>query len=296
MKQPNVSIIIPVYNIAPYLNQCLDSVLSQTFRDFECIIIDDCSSDASPAICDSYARSDPRVKVIHNAVNGGLVQSRKKGLECSTGGYIQFVDGDDWIEPTMTERLYQRAVTEGCDIVYCDLVCFSEDGPLLYSKPFDARGMNKTAIIINLLNGSFQQYIPNKLFVRKLFDGIVYPGFQMREDAVVAVQLFLNAVKVGYEYSILYHYRINQESISRSQAREQTNTVETFENFKKLDAILKNRPDYELYKPVIAKELALYEERYNRMRKPLTGVLKKAVKAIIPYGLVGLYEHIKNRQ
>jgi glycosyltransferase involved in cell wall biosynthesis len=295
MEKYKVSIIIPVYNIAQYLNQCIDSILSQSFRDFECILVDDCSGDNSPGMCDKYAQIDPRIKVIHNTVNEGLVKSRKRGLEYATGDYIQFVDGDDWIEPDMTERLYQRAVSEGCDIVYCDLICFSEDGTLFHCKPFDSRGMKKTDIIINLIKDNFQSYIPNKFFARKLFNSIVYPDFQMREDAVVAVQLFFNAEKVGYEYSTLYHYRINQESISRSQAREKTNTVETFENFKKLDAILKKRSDYDLYKPAIMEKLAFYNERYNRIHKPLTGILKKAAKAVVPYGVLCMYQKIKDR-
>lgn len=99
---PLFSIIIPVYNVEKYLNKCVDSVLNQTFTDFEVILVDDGSTDNCPAICDSYAEKDKRVKVIHKP-NGGLINARKSGLEIADGNYIGFVDSDDWIEPEMYE-------------------------------------------------------------------------------------------------------------------------------------------------------------------------------------------------
>jgi glycosyltransferase involved in cell wall biosynthesis len=108
-----VSIIVPVYKVEQYLERCVDSILSQTFTQFECILIDDCSPDNCPALCDEYAKRDARVKVIHKPRNEGLPQARKTGFDNSSGDYIQFVDSDDWIEPDMTERLYAAAITGG---------------------------------------------------------------------------------------------------------------------------------------------------------------------------------------
>ncbi len=99
---PLFSIIIPVYNVEKYLNKCVDSVLNQTFTDFEVILVDDGSPDNCPAICDSYAEKDKRVRVIHKQ-NGGLICARKSGLEAARGDYIGFVDSDDWIEENMYE-------------------------------------------------------------------------------------------------------------------------------------------------------------------------------------------------
>ena len=97
------SVIVSVYKVAPYLRVCVDSILSQTFRDFELILVDDGSPDQCPAICDAYAEKDPRVTVIHQP-NGGPARARKTGLLASTGEYIVFVDGDDWIAATFLEQ------------------------------------------------------------------------------------------------------------------------------------------------------------------------------------------------
>lgn len=104
---PTISVIVPVYNVEPYLRQCVDSILGQTFRDFELILVDDGSPDGCPAICDEYAKMDSRVKVIHKE-NGGLSSARNAGLDVAKGKYIAFVDSDDWIHPEMSETMQNR--------------------------------------------------------------------------------------------------------------------------------------------------------------------------------------------
>ena len=104
MSIPTVSIIIPVHNVAPYLETCLDSLMSQTFQDWEAVCIDDGSSDESPAMLDRYTARDARFKVVHQK-NGGVSNARNTGLKLARGTYIQMLDPDDWAEPDMTERL-----------------------------------------------------------------------------------------------------------------------------------------------------------------------------------------------
>lgn len=99
---PKVSVIVPVYNVEPYLRQCLDSIVSQTLKDIEIILIDDGSTDGSGEICDEYKREDHRIRVIHK-VNEGLSAARNDGIDASTAPYIMFVDGDDWVEPEFCE-------------------------------------------------------------------------------------------------------------------------------------------------------------------------------------------------
>ena len=103
---PKVSIIVPIYNVKPYLKECLDSILVQTFSDFELILVDDGSTDGSERLADSYALSDPRVKVVYKE-NGGLSSARNAGLDLACGEYIYFVDSDDYIEPDTLERPYR---------------------------------------------------------------------------------------------------------------------------------------------------------------------------------------------
>jgi glycosyltransferase involved in cell wall biosynthesis len=188
------------------LEKCLNSILSQTFNDFECILVDDNSPDKCPNICDEYAKKDRRIKVIHKKENEGLPQARKTGFYESIGYYILFLDSDDWIEQKMLERLYTLAIVEKHDIVYCDFDEFSdsqENGKRAIRWNFDTRKMEKTDILINLLKFNMAWNIWNKLFKRELFENIIFPKYQHGEDAVLCIQLFLKAENIGYEYSIL---------------------------------------------------------------------------------------------
>ena len=113
-----ISVIIPVYNVEPFLPACLDSVLAQTHRDLEIILVDDGSADSSGAICDRYAGMDPRIRVIHQE-NGGVSLARNRGLELATGELISFIDSDDTLEPDMYEQLVHHMQTHGADISHC---------------------------------------------------------------------------------------------------------------------------------------------------------------------------------
>lgn len=113
-----ISVIVPVYNTGRFLNKCLDSLLAQTFTDFEIIIINDGSTDNSPSICDSYAKEHANIKVVHKA-NEGLVEARKTGCLHSIGEYLAFVDSDDWVAPDFLERLYDNICVSNADISIC---------------------------------------------------------------------------------------------------------------------------------------------------------------------------------
>lgn len=113
-----VSIIVPIYNVEPYLTKCVNTCLAQTYADLEVILVDDGSPDGSPAICDSYANTDCRVRVIHKE-NGGLLSARLAGLAIATGTWVMFVDGDDWIEPDCVERCVKAADDYKVDLVCC---------------------------------------------------------------------------------------------------------------------------------------------------------------------------------
>ena len=118
---PKVSIIIPVYNVEKYLNRCIKSILKQTFRDFELILVDDGSPDKCPQLCDDWCKKDKRIWVIHKE-NGGQSSARNVGLEAARGEYIGFVDSDDWIEKDMLQLLYDSILKCRADISMCDYV------------------------------------------------------------------------------------------------------------------------------------------------------------------------------
>lgn len=119
MKEDLISIIVPVYKVENYLSKCLDSMICQTYKNIEIILVDDGSPDNSGKICDDYAKKDSRIKVIHKE-NGGLSDARNAGLKIATGKYIGFVDSDDYISVEMYEKLYNQAKKEDADIACCN--------------------------------------------------------------------------------------------------------------------------------------------------------------------------------
>lgn len=128
---PELSIIVPVYKVEKYLPKCIDSILAQTFRDFELILIDDGSPDNCGAICDEYAARDSRIKVIHQK-NTGVSAARNAGLDIASGTYLGFVDSDDWIEPEMYATMIATAKEKQVDVVVCGLRYVDEEGTLLH--------------------------------------------------------------------------------------------------------------------------------------------------------------------
>ena len=117
-SKPVVSIIVPVYNTEKFLHRCIDSILTQTYTDFELLLIDDGSKDSSGTICDEYAAKDVRVRVFHKE-NGGVSSARNMGLDNARGEWITFVDSDDWIDDNYLEALYGACIVSGSDIVFC---------------------------------------------------------------------------------------------------------------------------------------------------------------------------------
>lgn len=288
MNNPEVSIIAAVYMVEEYIKQCLDSILSQTYTDFELILVDDCSPDNCPEICDIYEKQDHRIKVIHKEKNEGLPMARKSGLDASCGKYILFVDSDDWIEKNMLEKLHQKAISGNFDVVHCDLVRFRDDNIIVPDIIFDTRGMKKAEIIINMIENNFPQYLHSKLFTRSLFRDVVWPEFQLREDTVTCIQLFLNAENIGYEYSILYHYRFNSNSLSSNNRKRYRQIYEVYRNYKTLESVIKLRSDYPLYQKAMEKTL----RRFNSLDKwRAFFIAKRIFMAFIPYGLIVMYRY-----
>lgn len=224
-----VSIISPVYKAESYLARCLDSVLAQTFKDWELILVDDGSPDRSGAICDEYAAKDGRIKVIHKA-NGGVSAARQDGLDAATGEYVIHVDPDDWIVPDMLQALYEKAVAEAADMVICD---YSEDvddnRKVVVQKPssLDAN------IVFKELFYSLHGSCGNKLVRRSLFDrfGIRFPkGYTILEDLYVSAMLCSHDIKIAYLPKAFYHYvqDVNPCGLGRKYNRMSVASIMSF--------------------------------------------------------------------
>ena len=243
-----VSIICPVYKAESYLHRCVDSVLSQTFEDFELLLIDDGSPDNSGKICDEYAQKDKRVRVFHKE-NGGVAAARQLGLENATGEYTIHVDPDDWVEPNMLEELYAKAKAEDADMVICDYYKESLSRTrYMRQKPTK---LEADTILRYILRGKLYGALWNKLIRRECFTlyNIDFPeNISLWEDMFVCCSLLLNDIKIAYLNKAFYHYdyHSNAESIVRTNHEKGTESQIIFiSHFQdKLDS---NRYVEELY-------------------------------------------------
>ncbi|MFF5396690.1 glycosyltransferase family 2 protein [Peribacillus butanolivorans] len=223
---PILSIIVPIYNVEKYLPQCIESILTQTFTDYELILVDDGSPDKCSDICEEYAIKDSRIKVIHKT-NGGLVSARKAGLEIAVGQYVGFVDSDDWIEPNMYEELY-KGIQTGAEIVICDFYISYPDKEEVLSH--DNPGFhNKESLINNIYptmlykdgyyNFGIMPAVWNKIFKRELLlkhllnvDNRITIG----EDLACSFPCMLDTKAIYIlNDSPLYHYRKSNTSMTK---------------------------------------------------------------------------------
>jgi len=186
-----ISIIVPVYKVEKYLKRCVDSILAQTFTDFECILVNDGSPDNCPAICDEYADRDNRVIVIHQE-NKGTAMARDAGLKKAQGEFIHFVDGDDWIEPKAVELLYKKQQETEADIVLGNMKNIFLWKTDTYVNPEISSDM--PPIVYFLLYG-FKGLVA-KLFKKSLFQNYIIPNTHIGEDLIVNAQIF-SKVKFG---------------------------------------------------------------------------------------------------
>lgn len=201
-NQPLVSVIVPVYKAEGTIQRCLDSLLAQTLKDFEVILVDDGSPDRCGEICDEYARKDSRIKVIHQK-NMGVSAARQTGIENATGEYTIHADPDDWVEPTELEELYKKAKEDDADMVICD---FYENDDI-YHKQEPSSLKNETILyeMFQHLHGS----CCNKLIKRACYKdyNINFPkDIYFCEDKYVVCAMLLHNIKVSYLPKAFYHY------------------------------------------------------------------------------------------
>lgn len=207
---PQISVIVPVYKVEAYLRECIDSILSQTFSDFECILVDDGSPDKCPQICDEYALKDFRVKVIHKK-NGGLSDARNAGIDIAQGEYLTFVDSDDVIHPQMFEILYNGIGSKkSASIVKCGYSIFEYDYHFStnYQINYVDLSLRESFQKINLWMVAW-----GCLYKRNLFNNLRYPIGRLHEDESTTYKLFYYSKNIIYTDKELYFYRKRNDSI-----------------------------------------------------------------------------------
>ena len=214
---PEISIIVPVYKVEKYLEKCVDSILNQTFKDFELILVDDGSPDNCPKLCDEYAEKDNRVKVIHKE-NGGLSDARNCGIEAAEGKYIGLIDSDDYIAPDMYESLYNNLINNDADISVCGLYDCYKDKIIPQSIKKGFYEFNSTEALGYLLSGEgIGLFAVNKLYKKNIFSTVKYPENRLYEDAAVIVDILMNANKIVIDTTPKYYYLHRENSITISK-------------------------------------------------------------------------------
>lgn len=212
-----ISVIIPCYKVEKYLNQCIESIVNQTYQNLEIILIDDGSPDNCPQICDEWAIKDKRIKVVHKE-NGGLSSARNVGLEIATGRYISFIDSDDFIDETFIEFLYVNLIKNKADISCCGYYHY-------FNKSLkEVRHFKKIQLLMNSCDaikkmntiGYFGVGSWNKLYKKELFQNIRFPIGKLSEDWFILYKLIHESNKIYYDSQPKYYYRQRPGSITRN--------------------------------------------------------------------------------
>lgn len=206
--QPLISVIVPIYNVEQYLRKCIDSIINQTYRNLEIILVDDGSPDNCPKICDDYALKDSRVKVLH-LVNGGAGYARNRGFQQSKGDFIAFFDSDDVIAPNFFESLYSF-FSEDIDIVECEYAIIDDESKIAFpccnNTNLEKYSM-KDAMAKHICDDRFKQIIWNKLYRRCVVENVKFPEHKGIDDEYWTYKVIFNARRLVHINDELYAYR-----------------------------------------------------------------------------------------
>ena len=219
-QQALISVIIPVYKVEKYLDKCVGSVVAQTYKNLEIILVDDGSPDKCPEMCDAWAKKDARIKVVHKQ-NGGLGDARNAGLNIASGEFIGFVDSDDWCELSMYEKMMESYQKYCKSIVVCDVWIDWENGWPSEKKCLGLKSpfWNSVETAEAFYCGELPSWMCNKLFVRSLWNGVRFNA-QLYEDIPI-MRSFMNTINgISFTHTLEYHYIQQQKSIVNSSIKE----------------------------------------------------------------------------
>lgn len=212
-----ISVIVPIYQAERDLRRCLDSILAQTYSDFELLLIDDGSRDQSGTICDEYQQKDSRIHTYHKQ-NEGVSSARNMGIEKAQGEYVIQIDSDDWVEPTMLEELYAEAIKQNADMVICDFfIGLGENQVYHQQKPslLEPKTVRKE-LFQHLHGGCWNKLIKKECFQRKVrFE----ESISLCEDKLFICETLKNVTKVAYLNKAFYHYEQNDDASSLSKGQ-----------------------------------------------------------------------------
>ena len=276
-----ISIIVPIYKVEKYLERCICSILNQTYKNIEVILVDDGSPDNCGKICDEYSMKDNRIKVIHKE-NGGLSSARNAGLKIATGDYIGFVDSDDWIEHTMYERLIANAVKYDAQISVGGVVDLLEleDGYEVRKTTFNGNVkiecLDKKDAMKKFFLESWSAW--DKIYKRDVHKDIMFPEGKINEDEAIAMRILDRCDKIVYTNEVFYNYISRPNSITTSKFSEKK--LDWYINCKNnLKFINENYPELSIYAQVRFCKSIMWSLRCIALEKTdFKNITKKLVK------------------
>ncbi|WP_088070505.1 glycosyltransferase family 2 protein [Gottfriedia luciferensis] len=290
-----ISIIVPVYKVEQYLKKCIDSILGQTFKDFELILVDDGSPDLCGKICDEYAELDNRVKVIHKE-NGGLSSARNAGIKIAKGKYIAFVDSDDFIHLKMYEILHNYAEKHSSDIVICDYLEVDEDEVIdttSLNEQFNEENYTNIEALYELYTNMGVQFVVvwNKLFKRHLFDNLNFEENKIHEDEFIAHRLLYNCSKITY-LPIKLHYYL-QRTNSITQAKFNIKHLDFIKAYKERVNFFRKIEQFELQKKAEYRYIPLFFKYYFKAKNEVPNSHRELRKLKVEFFL-SLFSYLNN--
>ena len=243
--QPKISVIVPVYKCEKYLVAGVDSILNQTFSDFEIILVDDGSPDNSGALCDEYAKKDSRIVVIHKK-NGGLSSARNAGLDVAKGDYIAFIDSDDWVDKSFIETLLNAIESENADMSACKFCRTKGDEATREYFNEDVKVITEDKFFGVFTENSYAGYACNKLFKNTIiknnnlrFDETIFNG----EDFPFTTEYVYYVSKIAYVEKDLYYYFFRETGIMNTIRLTERFVTILYAREKTLEFLAKNAPD-----------------------------------------------------
>ena len=237
-----ISVIVPVYKVEPYLARCVDSILAQTYTDFELILVDDGSPDNCGIICDEYAKKDSRVRVIHQQ-NGGLSAARNAGLEAAKGSFITFIDSDDFIDQHALEQLYGALASNKADVAVSAFFRFTNESEITAPNQIEAgvRCISGEEACQEIYRKDYIKFTTSwgKLYRADLFRDVRFPVGKINEDEATTYKLYLASEKVAVLKDQLYYYRFNPNGIM--QTKTFSNAADYYEALEERERIFRSR-------------------------------------------------------
>ncbi|MDY6386224.1 MAG: glycosyltransferase [Fibrobacter sp.] len=263
-EQPLISVIVPVYKVEAYLDPCVESIVNQTYRNLEIILVDDGSPDRCPEMCDAWAAKDSRIKVVHKK-NGGASDARNAGLDVFLGDYVTFIDADDLVASDMVEVLFKGCVDNGADVSMCALQNFSENAPCLDGRNSSAEKILSGEFVCTQF---FCCYGPNpvsKLFKRSVVkESRFILDRKMGEDAAFTYPILYAQERICFVQRYMYFYRSNPSSVTGKYSLKQLDELDTLQE---MLAFYKEKKEGKIYNAMALEYFARILAHESKMKK-----------------------------